>query len=280
MATVVSRAILLIPMDSKLDRNLLPGIGAARHRGVLANGARHSFTNWKSAPFSRNPYGLRALYSMEASRARFTIQPGNPMKRECWLLIAGLLATSSMSWSLAAAAAPQPGGPAEWRPHDIIVDLHNLPVRYTCDDLWYKFHDVLLTLGAGPQMEIVTYRCGPQLGELANSPSVQLRFSLPELLDTGQARWADIDATPRTVRLTPGHPASLRDSDCELLRQLKDELLAALPDRVVSFNLACAAPRPARWPFNVTVQALTPVNTNPRVAAQVSPASLIPKRVF
>lgn len=202
------------------------------------------------------------------------------MKRKCWLLIAGFLATGSMSWSLAAAAAPQLGRPAEWRSHDIIVDLHHLPIRYTCDALWYKFHDVLLALGARPQMKILTYRCGPQLGELANSPSVQLQFSLPELLDTGQARWADLDATPQTVRITPGHPASLHDSDCELLRQLKDELLAALPDRIVSFNLACAAPRSVRWPFNVTVQALTPVNTNPRVAAQVSPASLIPKRVF
>jgi len=202
------------------------------------------------------------------------------MKRNCWLLIAGFVATGLMSWSLAAAAAPQPGRPAEWRSHDIIVDLHNLPIRYTCDDLWYKFHDVLLALGARTDLKILAYRCGPQLGELANSPSVQLRFSLPELLDTGQARWADMDATTRTVRLTPGRPGSLHDSDCELLRQIKDELLAALPDRVVSFDLACAAAKSARWPFNVTVQALTPVNTNPRVAAQVSSASSIPKRVF
>jgi hypothetical protein len=201
------------------------------------------------------------------------------MKRNCLLLISSFLTASLMSWSLATAAPPQLGRPAQWRPHDIIVDLHNLPIRYSCDDLWYKFHDVLLALGARPDLKIVTYRCGPRSAD-ANSPSVQLRFSVPELLSPKEARWADIDAAPQTIRLMPGQPGSLHDSDCELLRQIKDQLLAALPGRVTSFNLACAAPRSARWPFNVTVQTLTPVNTNPRVAAQVSPPPLLPKRVF
>ena len=198
------------------------------------------------------------------------------MKRDSWLLIASLLVAGFVVWSIATAAVLAPGRPAQWRSHDIIVDLHSLPTRYTCDDLWYKFHDVLLALGARPDMKILTYRCGPQPGELANSPSVHLQFSLPELLDAGQARWADIDATTRNVQLTPGHPGSLRDSDCDLIRQIKDQLLAALPERVVSFQLACAAPRSAGSPFNVSVQTLTPVSptplsATPRVAAQVSP---------
>jgi hypothetical protein len=202
------------------------------------------------------------------------------MKRNCLLLIVSLLTAALLGSRPAAAAPPQLGRPAQWRSYDIIVDLHNLPTRYSCDDLWYKFHDVLLALGARPDLKIVTYRCGPRSGELAKSPSVQLRFSVPELLSPKEARWADIDAAPQTVRLTPGQPGSLHDSDCELLRQMKDQLLTALPERVISFNLACAAPRSARWPFNVTVQTLTPVNTNPRVAARISPPPPLPKRVF
>jgi len=202
------------------------------------------------------------------------------MKRNSWLLISSLLVTGFVTWSIATAAAPAPVRPAQWRSHDIIVDLHNLPIRYTCDDLWYKFRDVLLALGARPAMQILAYRCGPQFGELANSPSVQLHFTLPEPLDTEQARWADMDAETRNVQLTPGHPGSLLNSDCDLVRQMKDQLLTALPERVISFKLACAAPRSARRPFEVTVQTLTPVSTSARVAAQVSPASQLPKRVY
>ena len=208
------------------------------------------------------------------------IETGNPMKRICWLLIASLLAVGVMDSSLAASGAAQSGRPAQWRYHDIIVDLHNLPIRYSCDDLWYKFHDVLLAIGARPDLKILTYRCGQRAGNLAKSPSVQLQFSLPELLDPHQARWADVNVTPQTVRLTAGTPGSLHDSDCELLRQMKDELLSALPARITGFKLACAATRSARWPFNVSVQALLPSSTNPRVAAQISPASQLPKRAL
>jgi len=170
--------------------------------------------------------------------------------------------------------------PATWRPYDLIIDLHALPVRYSCDDLWYKFHDVLLALGARPDLEILAYRCEPGLDDrAARSPHVQLRFNLPETVDPSQARWADIQATAATVRLAPGHPAALHDSDCELLRQMKDELFATLdqPTRVVGFALACAAPHTARWPFNVTVQSLEAVDRPQPVAAQANP---LPRRPY
>jgi hypothetical protein len=180
-----------------------------------------------------------------------------------------LLASWLVFWSTQTTAAPQIGRPAVWRAHDLIVSLHDLPKRYSCDDLWYKFHDVLLALGARTDTKILVYRCSDSPGAQAGSPRVHLQFSTPELVNSAQARWAQIDASSETIRLSPGHPASLRDSDCELMRQLKDGLLPELTERVVSFDLACAGPRPTRWPFYITVKTLTPVNTNARVAARV-----------
>jgi hypothetical protein len=200
------------------------------------------------------------------------------MTRRSLLLIPLALLASTVT-AAATAPPPVPGAsqPATWRPYDLIVDLHDLPVRYSCDDLWYKFHDVLLALGARPDLQILAYRCAPGMpNQGARSPRVQLRFNLPETVDKSQARWADAHATTETVRLGPGHPASLRDSDCELLRQMKDELLAALTTstRIVSFDLACAAPHAAHWPFNVTVQSLEAVKQP--LAAQARP---LPRRV-
>jgi hypothetical protein len=177
------------------------------------------------------------------------------------------------STATAAGRASPTSESAVWRPYDFIVDLHDLPRRYSCNDLWYKFHDVLLALGARADLKILPYRCERQLDPTtALSPRVQLKFSLPEALDGTSARWADMQAVPRRVLLEPGHPTSLAASDCVLLRQIKDGLLTSLSlsQRVVSFDLACAAPRSSRWPFSVTVQALEPATATTHVAQVVA----------
>lgn len=187
----------------------------------------------------------------------------------CCFLASCLLAWTIRATTASATAGPEVGQPAVWRHHDLIVPLDNLPTQYSCNDLWYKFRDVLLALGARADLKILTYRCADQTGIRGRSPRVHLQFSTPELVKGPQTRWAQISAASETVRLTPGQPALLRDSDCELVRQIKNSLLPELTQRIVSFDLACAAPRPSRRPFNVTVEALIPVTTRSRVAADV-----------
>jgi hypothetical protein len=164
-------------------------------------------------------------------------------------------------------AAAQASQPAAWVARDLNIDLHNLPGRYSCDDLWHKFHDVLLVLGARPDLKVLTVRC--ERG--ARSPSVRLQFSMPDLVKPTAARGTVIDAAAATVRLEPGHPASLNEADCELLRQMKDRLLAPLSLRVVSFNLACSAPASRGAHFNVSVQTLMPLDSRARVAEEHDP---------
>ncbi len=178
-----------------------------------------------------------------------------------------LLALTIVVSSVCSAAPARPGQPAVWTQHDLIVAFDHLPEIYSCDDLWYKFHDVLLAIGARPDMRILAYQCGKRLGQLAHSPQVHLRFFIPQAVRGSAARWADVNVEPRTVRLAPGHPASIKASDCELLRQMKDGLLAALPERVLQFNLACEAPA-TPWPFSVSVEALKPVPGQARVASR------------
>jgi hypothetical protein len=189
------------------------------------------------------------------------------MYKFCRPVLAGvLLALTTLTGTAAGAAPAQVGQPAEWTPHDLIVSFDHLPRVYSCDDLWYKFRDVLRLVGARSDVTILVYQCGRELGQLAYSPQVQLHFSIPQALGPAQARWADVNAERQTVRIEPGHPASITRSDCELLRQMKDDLLAVLSDRVLRFNLACESPA-TRWPFSVSVEALTPVAGQSRVAS-------------
>jgi hypothetical protein len=178
------------------------------------------------------------------------------------------------------AAAAAYGGPASvaqpavWMPHDLIVRLQDLPKRYSCDALWYKFHDVLLRIGARPDLRILAYRCAQAAGESGRSPSVHLRFETPEAVHGAQERWSDVHAISSTVYLEPGHPPSIDASDCELLRQMKATLLATLSDRVVDYHLACQAPPTAQPHFGLSVEALT---ATPEAQARVATRAVPPR---
>jgi hypothetical protein len=180
------------------------------------------------------------------------------------LISAALMSMPAIS---SAQAAPQAAQPAVWVAHDLNIDFHNLPGRYSCDDLWHKFHDVLLVLGARPDLKILTVRCE----RASRSPSVRLQFSIPELVKPTPMRGMVINAAATTIRLEPGHPASLNEGDCELLRQMKDRLLAPMSQRVVSFNLACSAPPSRGARFNISVQTLKPLDSSARVAEEREP---------
>lgn len=147
-----------------------------------------------------------------------------------------------------------PTTPAVWYHYDVIVDLQDLPKRYTCDELWYKFRDILLVVGARPDMDIVPYRCD------SLSPRVQIRFSFPKTLDGSLARFASLQAVSDTVHLEAGHPRSLDVADCALLQQIKDTLLAGLPVRVVSDRFACPASPSNHRSFELSVRTLRAAN--------------------
>jgi hypothetical protein len=156
--------------------------------------------------------------------------------------------------TVVAEAAPATVQPAVWTPHELIVDLHDLPRHYTCDDLWYKFKGILSTLGARQDMEILPYRCE------SNSPRVQVKFSTPRLVPAAQAQWADLNAIEREVQIRPGSPAKLDSGDCELMRQVKSGLMKNLGTEIVAFRLPCEAPREAgEAAFNLTAKVLQPV---------------------
>ncbi len=174
-----------------------------------------------------------------------------------------LIALTPVLTARLALASPLTAQQAFWVAHDLRVDLHNLPRRYSCDDLQHKFRDVLLALGARPDLRVLTERC--ELG--SRSPSVRLQFSSPELVDRVPKRGMAVDAAAVVVRLEPGHPASLYAADCELVRQIKDRLVASMSQRAMSFNLACSAPPSGRARFNLSVQTLQ-VLGGARVAAE------------
>jgi hypothetical protein len=181
----------------------------------------------------------------------------------CALAVAGVWAIGAAAAAPAGRApareAPQAsdasGKPALWRTYDMIVNLQNLPRTYTCDQLWYEFHGILLQLGAWPySISILPYHCSPSPSGALRSPDVEVRFQLPIFLHGEAAKWAPAKAVERTVRLAPGEPKTLKTSDCQLLQQVEETLLPAIPIHVQNAHFDCSAPARRAANFNVTVR--------------------------
>jgi len=156
--------------------------------------------------------------------------------------------------------------PAAWLAYDLVVTFQHLPKRYSCDDLSSKLSDVLRAIGARPK-SVFPYRCEAALGSRARSPQVHLQFSLPQLLDGHGQEQAGLTVLRQTIELQPGHPAALTDSDCVLLRQLKQTLLPALPVKILSYRMTCEAPGRAKPLFRLSVSAWSGSNPGSRLAA-------------
>lgn len=146
------------------------------------------------------------------------------------------------------------GQPALWRTYDMIVNLQNLPRTYTCDELWYEFHGILLQLGAWSySINVLPYHCSPTPSGDMKSPDVQVHFQLPFFLQGPAAKNATAKAIERTIRLSPGEPRTLHPTDCELMQQISQTLLASLPVQVDQQHFDCAAAPRRAAAFKVAV---------------------------
>jgi len=169
----------------------------------------------------------------------------------CALLML-LLGVGAAAVDAPAVLAATSSSPARWRSYNFLVEFHDLPRTYSCDDIWYKVRDLLLRLGARPSMTITPYACGFRGGGEARSPSVEVRLQIPEAVAGSETRYADTAVSEQPVRLAPGSPSSLQSGDCVFMRQLQEKLLAGLPVHVTGAAFSCTA---AANSFALTVEA-------------------------
>lgn len=185
--------------------------------------------------------------------------------------LVALAATSIMSAcgegpsSASSASGSRPGAPsspqaalppgtqwAAWINRDIQFDLRDLPHAYTCDELWYKLHAVLLAIGAREYMAIDRYDCGKGSSG-GRMPTVHLRFFTLRPVTGDQIRWANTRAIEKTVVLAPGEPKRLDPGDCELVKQIQGTVLAYLDVPVVSAHFECSSPSPHDFELSARV---------------------------
>ncbi|MGA8707075.1 MAG: hypothetical protein WB646_08825 [Steroidobacteraceae bacterium] len=171
------------------------------------------------------------------------------------LLCAGLgLAGVALAEDAAPNADPDAPVTAYWAEHEEVDELGKLPRAYGCDDLFYKYRDILLKLGVRPGIKIYTYGCTRPGQPASGTTKVDLTYDLPHPAPTG------FKAYHRSVTLTAGDPKSLTVDDCALLDDMRQTVIAAISNQVDAHGLDCGSGHHHKK-FKLTVQTLVAAET-------------------
>jgi len=173
-------------------------------------------------------------------------------------IASGLAAAALLLCGANCSASSPTTVPSTWSHYDMIINLDHLSKQYSCDDLWYKFRDVLQALGAQEISQVMPYDCGPAAADHGLSPKVEVAFELPDKAAGIPLRYVPMQARDIDVHLSPGQPPKLDASDCDLVRQIDNTLIQAIPLHVISANWHCKRARPAQSHYELTLQVLTP----------------------
>jgi len=148
----------------------------------------------------------------------------------------------------ASQSAPQP---AYWAEHQEVDELDHLPKPYKCDDLFYKYRDILLRLGARPGIKIYTYGCVRAGHAAVGVPKVDLGYAVPRFTPTVTG----LEARRQSVRLAPGEPKSLTADDCALLDDMRQTVIAAISSHIDDHAFDCGSKKH----FELVVETLVPL---------------------
>jgi hypothetical protein len=148
-----------------------------------------------------------------------------------------------------AQAAPQAqpeAQPSKWVQKELKFVYQGFTTHYSCDGLSSKIRDVLLQLGARPDLKVYEMACTTSAGVPSPFPGVNAKFSVlvpAQPQDAG----APVAAHWGVVQVQLGNWGLDHAGQCELLEQIKQSILPLFTTRNVDFKQSCI-------PHHLTVQ--------------------------
>jgi hypothetical protein len=172
---------------------------------------------------------------------------------------------------------------AVWVEHDITLNYMGFTSYYSCDGLREKVRWVLGQLGARPDFKVTARGCVRVTGPEA-MPSLKIIAAMPaaatpELLAQLAAEASKQELAARVQGRSPAAPEAtaqfparakrvefrsnpvgdLREGDCELMEQLRDQAFGPLGVKVVEDRIRCVPKQVSLGSVQMTVEVLQPV---------------------
>ena len=129
--------------------------------------------------------------------------------------------------------------PAVWTPRELSFVYLGLTAQYSCDGLRDRVTDVLRQLGARPDLEVRESSC-VSIGRPDPFPGVKIRMNVlqPAAGHSAAAATAAVPAHWKRVDLASSR-SPVDSSECELLEQVRTELLPLFATRNVEYGSNC-----------------------------------------
>lgn len=135
-------------------------------------------------------------------------------------------------------ATPASGVTGAWQHHKATFNYLGFTTSYTCDGLEGHVRQILLLLGARPDLKVIASGCpGPY-----NAPShaiwVDVDFyALAPAADSAESGTVKAHWSP--LEMTPKRPAFMGDGDCELVAGMKDLITKNFSLRDIEYRTEC-----------------------------------------
>jgi hypothetical protein len=193
-----------------------------------------------------------------------------------WLAVAIVYMTMATS---AFADAPADGEivQAVWKPQQMNFEYRGYSTTYSCRGLQDKLELILLSVGAREDLQLNGYACDEQIGIarfqiVLQSPVIASEENLRELTAydakgeliarvkgeqlPSAADLPRFSAVWKTVSFARDRRMRLERGDCELVQQLRQQILTRMSVRMVKDNVRCSSSMGNIGPPRLTVSAL------------------------
>jgi hypothetical protein len=178
-------------------------------------------------------------------------------------LAAALAFAAAPALALAAAPTDAPEALAVWVPKQLTFLYGGFTTKYTCDGLRQKVRDILLQLGARDDLKVTSFGC-TRVNAPETSPGVRIEMHVLQLAGASTAQ--TVPAHWRTVNVLAGQTPVTASLDCELISQLRRDVLPAFGPRQIDYSAVCSAYQPIAGGTRLKAEVLV-ADAAPAVAA-------------
>lgn len=155
------------------------------------------------------------------------------------LMTAAALAVAWIAGPVTALALPATSSDSEsaaWTPRELTFTYRSFTTKYSCDSLREKMREVLLKLGARPDLQLVPFGCTRLTGP-DQFPGVSVKMHV--LQPAGAQTTQTVPATWRPVDFVMKRDPREVAGECELMSQIAREVLPLFATRNVHANNTC-----------------------------------------
>jgi hypothetical protein len=154
------------------------------------------------------------------------------------LMLSGVSDAAALSQDATAAAASgdAPSIAAQWQAYDLNFHYFGFSTYYSCTGMEGRLKEMLINLGADRDVRVSASGCFGS-ADISKLVQAHIKVKMPAAQATSASD--SFQAMTKTVNLKSNSNGGIGSGDCELLEQVRDQLLPALKLQVVDDGLHC-----------------------------------------